>query len=374
MLTPFDDYPIHQTALPVAHPGSGDPNHYDRYFFNGYREDLYLGVAMGHYPNRGVIDAAVSVVHDGVQRSVFASGRMPADPAHTAVGPITLEVVEPLRTTSVSVDDAGLGISGEITFEARTVAVEEPRQTSYRGSQLMLDSTRLTQWGTWSGSLDTAAGRIDLDATTTYGTKDRSWGVRPVGQPAPSAPPTELPQIFFLWNPVNFPDRCTHFLCFEHADGRRWVESAAEIDVLGPDDPTWGDDGAIRHLAGGGHAITWQPGLRQSMSATVTLHHPDRLEVLSLEPLVTFRMRGIGYLHPEWAHGTWKGELETGSEEHAVEDLADLAPANIHIQQVVRATSDRGDEGLGVLEQLAFGAHEPSGLTGFLDGYAPPDQ
>ena len=35
MLTPADDYPLHQTAEPIAHPGSGDRNHYDRYFFNG---------------------------------------------------------------------------------------------------------------------------------------------------------------------------------------------------------------------------------------------------------------------------------------------------------------------------------------------------
>ena len=92
------------------------------------------------------------------------------------------------------------------------------------------------------------------------------------------------------------------------------------------------------------------------MSATVTLHRRDGLEVLSLEPLLTFRMRGIGYMNPDWAHGTWKGELETGSEEFPVEELDDLTPANIHVQQVVRATSDRGDAGLGVLEQLAFGA------------------
>ena len=76
MLTPFDDYPIHQTPAPIAQPVSADPNHYDRYWFNGYdvEGEFFLGGAMGHYPNRGVIDAAFSVVHDGVEHSVFASG------------------------------------------------------------------------------------------------------------------------------------------------------------------------------------------------------------------------------------------------------------------------------------------------------------
>ena len=46
MLTPFDDYPIHQTSLPVAHTVSGDPNHYDRFWFNGYTEDFYFAAGM----------------------------------------------------------------------------------------------------------------------------------------------------------------------------------------------------------------------------------------------------------------------------------------------------------------------------------------
>jgi hypothetical protein len=89
-----------------------------------------------------------------------------------------------------------------------------------------------------------------------------------------------------------------------------------------------------------------------------------------LEPLLTFRMRGLGYMHPEWGHGHWHGELATGSEEHKVEELDNVEPWNIHIQQVMRATW--GDQqGLGVLEQLAIGDHTPSGLHGIIDGYTP---
>ena len=93
-------------------------------------------------------------------------------------------------------------------------------------------------------------------------------------------------------------------------------------------------------------------------------------EVIELEPLLTFRMRGLGYTHPEWGHGRWHGEQAVGSEEHKVEELDNLEPWNIHVQQVMRARW--GDRiGLGVLEQLAFGEHAPSGLHGLLDGYTP---
>src|SRR5687768_18441023 len=99
MLSPFDDYPIHASADPIVHPATGDPNHYDRYWFNGHQRDgdSYFGAAMGHYPVRGVVDAAFSLVADGVEHSVFGSGSMPLDRA-TKIGPFRIESSEPLRT------------------------------------------------------------------------------------------------------------------------------------------------------------------------------------------------------------------------------------------------------------------------------------
>ncbi len=44
----------------------------------------------------------------------------------------------------------------------------------------------------------------------------------------------------------------------------------------------------------------------------------------------------------------------------------------MHIQAIVRATTTGGlgdHEGIGILEQLALGRHDPTGLTGLLDGW-----
>src|SRR5512143_1469360 len=100
MITRADDYPVHQTADPIALAGGGNRNFYDRYFFNGYTRDgaLFLAGAMGQYPNRGVVDAAFNVVHRGRQYVVRASRRMSDERMDTRVGPIRVEVVEPLRT------------------------------------------------------------------------------------------------------------------------------------------------------------------------------------------------------------------------------------------------------------------------------------
>jgi hypothetical protein len=93
-------------------------------------------------------------------------------------------------------------------------------------------------------------------------------------------------------------------------------------------------------------------------------------ETVALEPLLTFRMKGVGYFHPTWAHGRWHDELVVAGEESKTADLDILAPDCVHVQQVVRATWGERT-GLGVFEQLVFGPHAPSGFKEFLDG-APP--
>lgn len=373
MLSPFDDYPIHQTPLPLAHAGDGHPDHYDRYWFNGYNESTYFGIALGTYPNRGVIDAGIGVVHEGVQRSVYASGLLPLDRTHTTIGPISVEVIEPMRSSRITIAENDYGISGELTFTARTAAIEEPRQIKYLGERLQMDVTRATQLGSWSGYLLVDGTRIDLD-DDFLGTKDRSWGIRPVGDPAPAAPPPQLvkdpdpkavlPQIFFLWAPLNFDDTCVHYMVFEDRHGTPWSKTVAELPVLELGDDVVGPGAKVIELDGATHELDLEPGFRRSLGARIAFGDSSTIE---LEPLFTFRMRGAGYHHPIYPHGRWHGGEVVGGEVHRVEELDNLEFHNIHVQQVVRATwGDR--TGIGVLEQLIIGPHEPTGLQDLLDG------
>ena len=153
MLIAGDDYPIHPTPEPLARPATSDPNPYDRYFFTGATADgsLVFGVALGLDPNRQVIDGAFSAVVDGQQQvSVHASARCPRDRA-TAVGPITIEIVEPLRLLRVLVDAETHGLRADLTFTARTRPVEEPRFVHCDADRVVFDYTRMTQWGAWEG-------------------------------------------------------------------------------------------------------------------------------------------------------------------------------------------------------------------------------
>jgi hypothetical protein len=372
VLNPLDDFPVHQTPEPVAHPASGDRNLYDRYFFNGYDPDgeLFFAAALGVYPNRQVIDASFSVLHRGTQHSVHASGRAPLDRGDTRIGPLRVEVVEPLRRLRVSVADADLGLRADIGFDARTPAVEEPRFRWHDEGRSVFDYTRLTQFGRWSGSIEVGGERFDLDPARHRGCRDRSWGIRPVGERADGAPARELPQFFWLWAPLEFGDCCTHFDVNESADGRRWHESGMIVPLLGtqePFDPTGIE--AMREVA---YDLDWVPGTRRTRRAGLTLRpwrgDDERIE---LEPLLHFPMRGLGYLSPDWGHGNWKGESVIGAEQWQVDDLDPTEPWHLHVQQLVRARWGER-EGIGVFEQLALNDHEPTGLRGLFDGAPEP--
>ncbi len=93
---------------------------------------------------------------------------------------------------------------------------------------------------------------------------------------------------------------------------------------------------------------------------------------IRLEPLFEFHMSGLGYLHPEWSHGVWKGELAVDGERWDLPVDTPLAPA-ARARPVDRAGDHVGRprraHGIGILEQLAIGRHTPTGLDGIFDGY-----
>jgi hypothetical protein len=361
MLTRLDDYPLHQTPEPIAHPATGDRNFYDRYFFHGYSRDadLFFGVALGLYPNRRVMDAAVSVVFEGRQYTVRASRLAPRERTETRVGPISVEVVEPLRTLRVRVDANPTGIEADVTFRARTEAIEEPRMTSHAGGRVALDATRLTQFGTWSGRLRWAGRERLLAADTMLGARDRSWGIRPVGEPEGGAPAALPAQFFWLWAPLHFERHCLLATVAEDATGRAWFESGwrVQADAFG--------ETSMQELVGVAHQLRWQAGTRRAASGMLRLDAPGgEALTIELEPLLVFPMRGLGYLGGEWGHGTWKGDEALDGQAW---DLGREDPlSHLHVQQLVRARCG-GETGLGVLEQLVIGPHEPSGFRDLLD-------
>lgn len=368
MITSFDDYPIHQTSEPIAHTESGDPSAYDRYFFNGYSRDgeIFFAAAMGLYPNRHVIDASFSVIRNGEQINVHTSGRAPMDRAEcTKVGPISIDVITPMKKHRITVEAPEHGIRADLTYQASSLPYEEPPFLVRAGNRKVMSYTRLTQLGTWSGWLEVDGVRIEVSPENVVGSRDRSWGIRGIGERVQMGAPLNLPpQFYWLWAPVWFEGFGTVFDVNEYSDGQRWHESGAML--IGAD--------TIKHAHAVSYDYAWENNTRRAEKFSLSYQFAHDSAELVFTPIVHFQMNGLGYLHPEWAHGNWKGELETGGDRFSVPVEDPLLLHNLHTQTLSTVVCTLSDgtvhRGIGVLETLVLGAHAPSGFTGVSDGHS----
>jgi len=364
MLSKADDYPIHQTAEPIAYAGT-DRNFYDRYFFNGYSPDgsVFFAAALGVYPALNVMDGAFSVVVDGVQHNLRVSRILHMERMDTRVGPFSVSVVEPLRRLRVQVERNEHGISADIRFTARAEAIEEPRFTYRIGPRTVMDYTRLTQNGSYEGWIEIGGRRIAIDSRF-LGTRDRSWGVRPVGQsdPQPTAP-ARAPQFYWLWAPMNFEDRITLYHNNADETGRPWNTHAVMAPV---------GAGQVLHMDDCSSRIAYRTGTRHAASAEIQMSDAQGQHyALELKPQWNFFMSGLGYTHPEWGHGRLHGELRVGFDSYETSRVNTSEFHFLHVQAfskaILRGPNGLVREGCGVLEQLVIGAHAPSGFRGLMD-------
>jgi len=305
VLSRFDDYPIHQTTDPIRIPATTDRHAYDRYWFNGYAGDgeFYFGIGAALYPNLGIMDCGFSLVRDGVQYAFHASRRAPEEPSELEVGPFRIEIIEPMKSLRVILDDNETGIACQLDWIARTASFAEGHQRTARDRGLQMHATRFNQFGFWQGEIRYAGQSLTVDPARVYGTKDRSWGVRPVGDPAPpGAPPTQTPQVYFLWAPLHWENRCTHAGLFENDYGKAWHWDGMVMPVYpSPDDLPGVEDPGAQPVAALEHRVEFVPGTRRVSKAEFVLDHCDgSREEIELDPLLCFRMKGIGYGHPEW--------------------------------------------------------------------------
>lgn len=372
MLNRLDDYPIHQTPEPIAHLATTDRNAYDRSWFNGFSIDgkWYFGVAMGLYPHRGVMDCAFSVVRrDGLQHCFFASRRAPTERTEMEVGPFRIELPEPMRRTRVVLEPNDSGLACDLTFSTRTAAIEESRQTLWSGAKRTMDTTRFDLFGRWSGTITTPEGEIAVSADSCFGVKDRSWGARRLGEAETGgAPPAKAFGAFFLWAPLFWDDHVTQAIFYDDIEGRPTIREGLVAPLYNAEPGGPVEDGRLRRLATVRHRLAYHPGTRLARGGEIDLvDHDDTVRTIAMEPILRFQMKGIGYSHPEWGHGFWKGELATGHESFDPATLDMLQVPNFHAQQVVRV-SDGSRQGIGVLEQVVLGPYAPAGFTGMTDG------
>ena len=367
MLSPLDDFPLHQTSRPIAVPAATDRNAYGRYWFGAFERTgaFQVEAAFGRYPNLRVTDCSVSISRDGEQHSFHASRQAPADPTDLTVGPFSLEVVEPMRRLRLTVGDNETGITADLSWTARTGALLEDHTEMTSGPTVIIDMARFLQFGTWSGWVTAGGVTTDLDDDRVLGVRDRSWGVRPVGE-RPGGRPAEHGSACWFWMPIHFDDECRTTGWFQRPGGEFWRADGHRLPVLDPVPLSIDNDHPdVFRLDPVAQDVVFEPDTRRISEARFTMRTPSGEQVLDLESLHHFHMRGLGYTNLDWGHGMWKGELAVGSEHWRFADIDAKDPFHQHLHHVVKANVD-GREGVGLLEQIIFGPHTQFGFTEWL--------
>lgn len=374
MLSKLDDYPVHQTPEPLIHTASSDRNTYDRFWYNGHDKEgqYYFGIALCRYPNLGITDCSLSLVTEGKQYAFHASRRSSNEPSDLTVGPFQLQILEPMGKHRLVIDDNDTGIRCDLLFTPTTIPFQEQRQTTRNARHIVMDATRLDQFGQWEGAIHFDGKRLDIDARNSCGLKDRSWGIRPVGEPYTGGAPLDPRRVMhFMWLPLHWSNQCTLAGMFEYEDGYQWHSDQVILPAYNKPDliPGMTDSGSQHWQGIVNHRLQFEPGTRFAKSGSLTMNnrHGESMEI-SVEPLLRHHMKGLGYQNPEWGHGRWQGELKVGAEFWKLDELDPLAFENLHVQQVVK-TRCGNDIGYGVLEQFHMGPYEPYGFTGYFDGY-----
>jgi hypothetical protein len=230
-----------------------------------------------------------------------------------------------------------------------------------------MDATRFAQFGSWTGEVSHPDGSFRV--ADWYGTKDRSWGIRGVGEPDPPGAPSDVHGAFFLWAPLFWDDHISHAVFFDGPSGEALVREGLVAPLFGSEEAIPRDLVATEtHMATAVHRVTYRPRTRLAAGAELDLVGLDgSVRTIVFEPVLRFHMKGLGYGHPTWRQGAWQGESATGAETFDPEQLDLLRPENVHVQQVCRV-NDGQRSGMGVLEHIVIGPYPPSGFTGALDG------
>ena len=368
-LSPLDDLPVHQIAQPMLHVGSSDRNFYDRYYFCGHpcSDEIFFVFGMGQYPNLSVQDGFLAVLYDGRYRVVRASRRLGDDRTDTTVGPLRVEVLEGLRRLRVVVEPNEWGIEADLTWEGSVPAHQEPQHVIRSHGRLVFDSCRLAQVGSWSGRLVVDDAVFDVVPERWWGARDRSWGIRPVGEAEPPGIRAgDEPQFWWIYAPIRFEDGALYFIVQERPDGSRILESAVRSQPFA-------DGGEPESLGSPGYDLECEAGTRNVWQARLrALTASGEPVEVTATPLLRMHIGiGAGYgFDPDWRHGMYQGELVVQGVSWDLRTEEGRAAMWGIVDSVARFERSDGAIGFGLLEYLLLGPHERFGLKGFDDGFA----
>ena len=328
---------------------------------------LQIDFGLGKYQNRGIIDGFGGVSRGRAQWTVRGSRELASAPEETGVGPVQMEVVEPLKQMRFRLEPNDVQpISFDIVLSAVTPPYFEERNLvrNRRTGRIDVDVIRYHQGGWASGTVTVDGETHEVRPEEWFGFRDHSWGVRQaIGEPSTDLIPS--PQIppgvrgGMKWSPAFFrrPDGTYYETAIFVVEGA-WEYSSAYInDADGNQVPVRSVtprieyDTRTRYVTGGELLLTMESGEQRVID----------VEVLGDSG---FFLKTAGY--GAWEghkHGSWKGKLHVDGEYIADCASDENLPRLGQFRDTPIRVRDGDAVGYGIMESLIGGVWPELGLT-----------
>ena len=145
MPSPLDDLPVHQTVAPLPEPATSDTHFNDGYYFAFYAPGFHVFAGLRLHPNTNVMDGYGGAVAHGTQRNLRVSRALRPETYPFKIGPLQLEILEPMRRQRVALQANESGVSFDVTFTAVAPPFDETPHRQYRHGRLHNHVVRYTQ-------------------------------------------------------------------------------------------------------------------------------------------------------------------------------------------------------------------------------------
>jgi len=181
VLLGHDEYPFHQITETFAGVAGSDPSWNDGHYVCAADQAGTVAFTSNVrlYANNDVLDGFVCLRHDGRQYNIRVSRRLRPDMDRLGVGPLRIEIVEPLETVRLVLDDNDHGIRLDVTCHTDNVPYMGPIEVRRHEGRLLSERATYEITGACEGWVEVAGKRIELQRETASFFRNHSWGYQP---------------------------------------------------------------------------------------------------------------------------------------------------------------------------------------------------
>lgn len=372
-LVPSDEGLNHQITDTFASVQQADRSWTEKVCLSVGRKDgsLQIGFGLGKYINRNIMDAYAGIAR-GVEEWVVRSSRqLSPTPDTTEVGPISYEVVEPLKKVRIRLaanDTQPIAFDVVLDCSAIPPFMENHEfRRQFGGYRTDNDLCRYHQVGEPSGWLEIDGERQEINPEDWYCSRDHSWGLRyGVGiEPSDIMPgiDSSLFPMNFLWSPMRF----------QRGDGSAYAmhHFYLNVDIPGVPDVV---HGGIEHAEGSREAfaalqpdLQYCPETRRLLGGVLNFSMEDGSErPVQVEVMgdTGFHLGlGLYFGLDGHFHGEWRGEYHEDGEYIADTSEPDVCRRIHQIRDCIVRLRDGENIGWGNYQTVVQGEWAALGLT-----------